>query len=214
MRPRQFAPAVITLLAMACAAIAPVSGCSAQTRYRVLSALFEEVPKPGEEVQPKPVVHPPRRPPFKPAPPAAAVEAAPAPEPERPRERNWRERLFQLPKDAAGEVDWVRALQNQLIQPRAGLDPEAKDAPVFSLDVELTPAGQPLFKATFPHQAHTEWLTCANCHPAIFQMQRGADPITMAKIYAGEYCGRCHGKVAFAVPTGCPRCHLALAGPK
>jgi len=40
------------------------------------------------------------------------------------------------------------------------------------------------------------------------------DKITMAKIFAGEFCGRCHGKVAFNVPTGCPRCHPALGGVK
>ncbi|MFQ5945796.1 MAG: cytochrome c3 family protein [Anaerolineae bacterium] len=126
--------------------------------------------------------------------------------------REWRDVLRQLPKDEAGGVDWARALQEKAIEPRAGLDPEAKDQPVFPFDVELTPEAQPLFKVTFPHKAHTEWLACANCHPGIFQMQQGADPMTMAKIYAGEYCGRCHGKVAFAVPTGCPRCHPALAG--
>jgi c(7)-type cytochrome triheme protein len=82
------------------------------------------------------------------------------------------------------------------------------------MNVELIPEGQPVFKVTFPHKEHTQWLACANCHPGIFQMRRGADPITMAKIFAGEYCGRCHGKVSFAVATGCPRCHLALAGPK
>jgi c(7)-type cytochrome triheme protein len=35
--------------------------------------------------------------------------------------------------------------------------------------------------------------------------------ITMAKIQAGEYCGACHGKVAFPVEA-CGRCHAILAG--
>lgn len=193
------------------------NGCSQETRQRVLSTLFEGVPKPGEDGGPKLYKRPPRRqPPQKPEPQPAVVEAAvPAPEPEKPAAlRTWRDVLRQLPKDAAGGVDWVRALEDRVIEPRAGLDPEAKDQDVFPLDVELTPEGQPLFKVTFPHKPHTRWLTCTNCHPGIFQMQGGADPITMAKIYAGEYCGRCHGKVAFAPATGCPRCHLALGGPK
>ncbi len=192
-------------------------GCSQDTGHRVLSTLFEGVPKPGEESAVKPVVRSPRRvPPPKPESQPAIVEASlPPPEPVRPAAlRTWRDLIQQLPKDAAGGVDWVRALEEKAIEPRAGLEPAAEEQPVFPLEVELTPEGQPLFKVTFPHEAHTHWLACANCHPGIFQMQQGADPISMAKIYAGEYCGRCHGKVSFAVPTGCPRCHLALAGPR
>ena len=36
----------------------------------------------------------------------------------------------------------------------------------------------------------------------------GADPITMKGIKSGEFCGRCHGPVAFGT-TGddCDRCH-------
>ena len=191
-----------------------VNGCSQETRQRALSTVFEGAPKPGEEVRPKPVKRQPRRqPPQKPEPEPVVPAALPAPAPEQPF-RTWPDALRRLPKDPAGGVDWVHALEEKAIEPRAGLNPEAKDEPIFPLDVELIPDAQPLFKVTFPHKAHTEWLACANCHPGIFQMQRGADPITMAKIYAGEYCGRCHGKVAFAPPTGCPRCHLALAPPR
>jgi c(7)-type cytochrome triheme protein len=210
-------PLAVLLSVVALLGAVAVNGCSEDARHRVLSTLFEGVPKPGEERRIKPSVRSPRRvPPTKPEPEPAIVEASlPPPEPVRPAAlRTWRDILQQFPKDAAGGVDWVRALEEKVIEPKAGLDPEAQDQPVFPLDVELTPEGQPLFKVTFPHQAHTRWLACTNCHPGVFQMQRGADPITMAKIYAGEYCGRCHGKVSFAVPTGCPRCHLALAGPK
>jgi c(7)-type cytochrome triheme protein len=160
-------------------------------------------------VKPKPVVHQPRRPPYSPpAPPPVVGWVAPPPKPD------WHQLLVKLPKEQAGGVDWDSALEEKLIAPKAGIEPDAPDQPVFDLTLELVPEGQEVFKATFPHKEHTEWLTCANCHTGIFKMQRGGDPITMAKIYAGEYCGRCHGKVSFAVPTGCPRCHLALAGPK
>lgn len=187
-----------------------LSGCSLQTQYSLASVLFEGVPPPGTEEPPKPFARQPRRPPPYP-PPKAAKAPLPAPEPEKLRP-NWRKVLLQLPKDAAGGIDWVRALEEKLIEPQPGLDSKATSQPVFDLNIELIPKGQPMFKVAFPHKAHTEWLTCASCHPSIFKMQRGADPITMAKIFAGEYCGRCHGKVAFPVPTGCPRCHLALAG--
>ncbi|MBI3777923.1 MAG: hypothetical protein HY274_03250 [Gammaproteobacteria bacterium] len=201
------------LLVMMALALTTASGCNPETRYRVLSKIFEEVPPPGKEVQHKPVVHGPRRSP--------AHEPVKAPEkvdtvlasPEWVTPRNWRELLRQLPKEEAGGVDWDDALAKKLIQPRSGLEPDAPDQPAFDLNLELIPEGQPFFKVVFPHKEHTEWLACANCHTDIFKMQRGADPITMTKIYSGEYCGRCHGKVSFTLPTGCPRCHAALAGP-
>jgi len=189
-----------------------IGGCSTETRYRVLSKIFEEVPAPGEEVQHKPVAHKPRRSPVtEPAPASEKIQITLPPEWVTP--QNWRELLRKLPKEAAGGVDWDEALAQKLIQPRSGLTPDTPDQPPFDLNLELIPEGQPFFKANFPHKEHTEWLTCANCHTDIFKMQRGGDPITMANIYAGEYCGRCHGKVSFALPTGCPRCHAALAGP-
>ena len=77
--------------------------------------------------------------------------------------------------------------------------------------VELVPEAMPVYKVVFDHEPHTAILTCASCHPGIFEMRGGAAPITMAAIMAGEYCGRCHGKVAFGVSTGCGRCHGALA---
>lgn len=197
----------LLMIAMALGAMA-VGSCSTETRYGFLSKVFEDVPKPGQEVPPKPVVHQPRRPPYKPpAPPPVVGWVAPPPK------TNWGELLKELPKEEAGGVDWDSALEEKLITPKAGVEPDAPDQPAFDLTLELIPEGQEFFKVTFPHKQHTEWLACANCHTGIFKMQRGGDPITMAKIYAGEYCGRCHGKVSFAVPTGCPRCHLALAGP-
>ena len=114
-----------------------------------------------------------------------------------------------FPRDVMGNVDWMAAVRDGLIRPRPGLDPNTLDIQPMPLDVHLDP-GIPTMEVVFPHEAHTYWLRCDNCHPAIFQMRAGADPITMASIFAGEYCGRCHGKVAFAPATGCPRCHVKL----
>ncbi len=124
--------------------------------------------------------------------------------------RSWAEASKLLPVTAGGP-DWSKALAEGVIAPRAGLDPSAAARPIMPLDVELVPEGNPAFKVVFPHQAHTEWLGCESCHPALFQMARGTNPITMAKIQAGEYCGACHGKVAFPVEA-CGRCHAILAG--
>jgi c(7)-type cytochrome triheme protein len=116
-----------------------------------------------------------------------------------------------FPKDMMGNVDWVAAAGAGLLKPRPGIDPATQDIPPLPLNVLLDP-GIPGMEVIFPHEAHTYWLRCDNCHPAIFQMRAGADPITMGSIFAGEYCGRCHGKVAFAPATGCLRCHPKLAG--
>ncbi len=212
-------PAFITIVVpMLLSGFAVTSGCGQATRHSAVTLFFEDVPPPGKESPSKAVVRQPRRPPpaqaaAPPPPPPVAETTKPLPEPEKPAvSRDWPQLLSQLPRDAAGGVDWVRALEDKRIEPKAGLDAAAPNQPVLPLDVELIPKNQPLFKAIFSHKAHTEWLGCANCHPGIFQMRRGADPITMAKIFAGEYCGRCHGKVAFAPATGCPRCHTALKG--
>jgi len=58
----------------------------------------------------------------------------------------------------------------------------------------------------YPHKQHTQWLDCANCHPAIFIPMKGANNISMASILMGEMCGVCHGTVAFPV-SECRRCH-------
>jgi c(7)-type cytochrome triheme protein len=129
------------------------------------------------------------------------------------RAARWEDAVKLLPF-TAGAPDWAKARTEGVIAPRPGIDAKAVDQPIFPLDVELVPADVPMFKVRFPHETHTALLTCTTCHPGIFQMAKGADPITMAKIYAGQYCGACHGQVAFAVPTGCPRCHPVLAGGK
>jgi c(7)-type cytochrome triheme protein len=58
----------------------------------------------------------------------------------------------------------------------------------------------------YPHQQHTEWLDCNNCHDEIFTPEKGANQMSMAGILLGQKCGVCHGKVAFPV-SDCRRCH-------
>ncbi len=137
-----------------------------------------------------------------------------SPEPRKPIEtaKTWNDAAKLLPVNQ-GAPDWAKALTDGVISPRAGVDPKTADEAVLPLDVELVPSAGDMFKVIFPHKTHTEWLGCPNCHTGIFQMAKGADPITMEKINAGQYCGLCHGKVAFPATT-CGRCHPALAGGK
>lgn len=61
----------------------------------------------------------------------------------------------------------------------------------------------------FPHWVHRTRYRCYVCHPAPFEMQLGANEVTMEAIGQGQFCGSCHnGKVAFGVEfQNCERCH-------
>lgn len=111
-----------------------------------------------------------------------------------------------LPRSASGnQVNWVKALHEKRIAPRADrVDPKA-EMTVMDLNIVREVKGS-MPDVVFPHKQHTEWLDCANCHPAIFVPQKGANQISMAAILLGQKCGVCHGKVAFPV-SECRSCH-------
>ena len=115
------------------------------------------------------------------------------------------EAMKDFPRDSQGIIDWVQVLRQGLIDPRKSLTGEEQMFPV-DFDIIFRNTGS-MPNVRFPHQAHTEWLTCANCHPLIFIPQKGGNPITMSGIIQGKYCGVCHGKVAFPPTMNCGRCH-------
>ncbi|MBI4985823.1 MAG: hypothetical protein HZC24_10920 [Rhodocyclales bacterium] len=110
-----------------------------------------------------------------------------------------------LPRDANGFPDWMRALRERLIQPRAGLAPEAAMG-ALDLDIVMKNTKEMPY-VRFPHNAHTQWLDCSNCHPQPFEARAGAARIAMADIFRGQYCGMCHDRVAFVTFLSCARCH-------
>ena len=115
------------------------------------------------------------------------------------------EALNLLPPDTAGnKVDWVRALRGGYIQPRSSVHSN-EPVEILKGDIMMRQTGVLPF-VRFPHEAHTEWLDCANCHEQIFKSQAGATPVDMFQILEGKYCGVCHGAVAFPL-TECSRCH-------
>ena len=115
------------------------------------------------------------------------------------------EALSLLPADTAGnKVRWVQALRDGYINPRTNVYPETK-VKLLDLDIVMKNTGNAAY-VRFPHRPHTEWLDCANSHDKIFPAKAGATPMTMLDILGGEYCGRCHGAVAFPL-TECDRCH-------
>jgi c(7)-type cytochrome triheme protein len=208
-------------LALGLLVAAQMTACSAATREKVASVLFDGV------VQDEP---PPRRRTRRDllreieelkqelarvkAGAAVSVETAAeeSPRPAVEEVSSWGEAAELLPSAADGEVDWAQALRDGIISPRAGVEPGAAPQQIFAMDVERVPAVGEMFKVLFPHGAHTEWLTCPSCHPEPFAMQKGATPMSMERINAGEQCGICHGTVAFSA-TACGRCHPAMAAP-
>jgi c(7)-type cytochrome triheme protein len=110
-----------------------------------------------------------------------------------------------LPYDANGFPDWMKALKQGLIKPRAGLTGNEK-MEVLELDVVMRNTKEMPY-VRFPHRSHTEWLACANCHPDPFPTKAGASTIQMRNIFRGEYCGKCHDRVAFVTFFSCERCH-------
>lgn len=109
------------------------------------------------------------------------------------------------PSEIGNRVDWVAAIAQKKITPAWDLtDPDA-DRMVMDLDITRFPRGS-MPNVIFPHKQHTEWLACANCHPAVFVPQKGFNQINMRLILGGERCGVCHGKVSFP-PTACLKCH-------
>jgi len=149
-----------------------------------------------------PSAAPPQSPVVTPVP----LETPPIQSPSAPEEEEHPQAFDYLPKTKMGYVDWVAAIKQGVIHPRDSLDPNAvtMKALDFNIIFKVNVSGLP--DVVYPHYPHTLWLDCRNCHPSIFLMRAGANPVTMEKILKGEYCGRCHGIVAFPI-SDCFRCH-------
>ncbi len=113
--------------------------------------------------------------------------------------------LTGLPLDQNGKVDWAKALREGAITPRETLKGDQTYLPL-DLDIIMRNTKAMPF-VRFPHKTHTEWLACSNCHPAIFAQKAGTAKIRMENIFRGEFCGRCHDRVAFITHRSCFRCH-------
>jgi len=114
------------------------------------------------------------------------------------------EALGAFPIDRRGAADWVKALDLGIINPRADLLGKSEMS-VLEMDIMFKNTGAMPW-VLFPHDRHTKWLDCTNCHDEIFIPRAGANKITMDAVLAGEFCGRCHGKVSFSLWV-CERCH-------
>lgn len=131
--------------------------------------------------------------------------------------QNPSEVLSKLPYDKSGnlrtvvvgnQVKWVKALNGGFINPRTSFESaDPNGIKVLDLNILLTKRNTgEIPRVLFPHKQHTQWLDCSNCHEWLFKSKAGANTISMYEILNGEYCGRCHGAVAFPL-TQCQRCH-------
>lgn len=77
-------------------------------------------------------------------------------------------------------------------------------------ELDLKPQEKNMPEIIFSHAKHGKWSGCELCHPEIFGVKKGSQPYSMEDIFAGKYCGVCHGPVAFP-NIDCQRCHTSLA---
>ncbi len=128
------------------------------------------------------------------------VEDAPA----KPEPIDWQAIYRTLPRDDEEVVDWMKALTDKLINPKPGIDPKAENWDPEDAEVEFIPKKKSL--VIFRHATHTQWLTCKNCHPAIFKKKADNMQFTHDDMDDRKYCGVCHDKVVF-LQSGCNACH-------
>ena len=118
--------------------------------------------------------------------------------------------LADLPKDRFGLVDWWQALKSGKIKPRDNIEigvRSKRPMPIPDIVIKTKSKFQP--EVIFSHKIHTSWIPkCNVCHPKIFKQKAGGHPeMHMTKIAAGQFCGRCHNRVAFPLED-CLRCHV------
>lgn len=113
-----------------------------------------------------------------------------------------------LPKDKYGLIDWAKLVREKLVKPRHSLDPAEEEMPPLPMDVLIEAKGDFVANVIFPHEMHTYWLKCEVCHPKIFVPSAGQNKMSMVEIVQGQWCGRCHGKVAFPL-SDCKKCHTS-----
>ncbi|MFI4940590.1 MAG: c(7)-type cytochrome triheme domain-containing protein [Burkholderiales bacterium] len=207
----------LQLVLFLCAGLLAACGSPPTGSQPSVLAMIFDIPPPGQDPGHAPVVHTPRRIRFVDTsiaePSKEYVEMIKALEKASP-PPNWNEIFKSLPKDKKNNIDWMAALAQNLIKPRPGIDEKTPESKTSKAEVLLSTSGNPSRYVVFQHATHTQWLTCTNCHPAIFARDGGADKITMDDIDAGKFCGVCHDKVALAPPAGCKGCHKPRPKPE
>jgi c(7)-type cytochrome triheme protein len=188
------------LIAMAAIGLVLLAGTQAEGGT-LLKDLFVPLPPSSAKVK-QPLRHPP--------PPKEEKIVIVQEETIKPPDVDWAGMYQGLPRDSKGVVDWMRALNEQTITPKAGLDDSAEPASTKDSEIEFTHQDNPGKPVVFRHATHTQWLGCKNCHSAIFKKKEDNLQFTHDEMDKGLYCGACHGKVV-VVPGACKGCHAKKA---
>jgi c(7)-type cytochrome triheme protein len=119
--------------------------------------------------------------------------------------------LWRLPEARYGNrIDWDAALADGTIKPAHQLSIEPTSEDGFSNTLLLEAEWTGVSGAIVPHGRHAKWLDCNDCHPYIFNIKKKFTAgLQMTNIIQGQFCGICHGKVAFPL-TDCVRCHTSM----
>ncbi len=106
-------------------------------------------------------------------------------------------------------IDWEEAEARGLIHPIDYLPGiSVKRQPLNAQkDFSITSKSTWMPDIIFSHKKHVVWNGCEVCHPDIFpSAKKGTVQYSMLEIANGQYCGLCHGRVAFPL-NNCEKCH-------
>ncbi|PLX88262.1 MAG: hypothetical protein C0618_04740 [Desulfuromonas sp.] len=114
-----------------------------------------------------------------------------------------------MPQDRFGNgLNWIKAEEDGLLSIKDSLEGLSNVKAEFTgpPNMNLSDGETTMPDIFFSHSKHAVWNGCALCHPDLFGVKRNVQPYSMQDIFEGEYCGACHGKVAFP-NIDCRKCH-------
>jgi c(7)-type cytochrome triheme protein len=105
-------------------------------------------------------------------------------------------------------VDWEEAEARGFIQPVDFLPGVSIERLPLTVQKDFSIASRGwMSDIIFSHKKHALWNGCEVCHPDIFpSVKKGTVKYSMLEVWNGQYCGVCHGRVAFPL-NDCQRCH-------
>jgi len=124
------------------------------------------------------------------------------------RKYEYKQFTAKFPKGIYG-VNWEATEASRIIKPIDFVEGlSVKEAPMQNRsDFPLKAGYAWVHPINFSHEKHSIWNGCELCHPEIFpSAPKGTVHFSMFHNVEGQYCGACHGKVAFPL-NSCRECH-------
>ncbi|MGO9614478.1 MAG: c(7)-type cytochrome triheme domain-containing protein [Dissulfurispiraceae bacterium] len=119
-----------------------------------------------------------------------------------------------FPRERFGNgIDWEKAEDMGLIKLQDQIPGVSIKRNPLSIpkDYVVKPKVEGLPNILFSHKKHDTWMGCEGCHPELFGVKPGSTKYSMEDIFAGRFCGQCHGKVSWPL-IDCQRCHATPVG--